>query len=67
MRSAPADMRSSFDQVRLVDETFEKAVQSASTERQITLASRALASSTAKVVTFMAYVLSHCEGSAPDP
>jgi len=67
MRSAPADVRSSFDRVLSLDENFKKAVQRASTKRQITLASRALASSTVQVVPFFAYVLSHCQSSAPDP
>lgn len=67
MRSAPADVRRSFNRVLSVDENFKKAVQRASTKLQIMLASRALGSSTAKVVTFDAYVLSQCEGSAPAP
>jgi len=67
MRSAPADVRSSFDRALSLDENFKKAVQRASTKRQIASASRALASSTAKVEPFFAYVLSHCQGSAPDP
>jgi len=67
MRSAPADVRSSFDRNLSVEENFNKAVQRASTKRQIVLASRALGSDTAKVLPFIAFVLSQCEGSAPGP
>ena len=67
MRTAPADVRSSFDRVLSLDQNFRKAVQRASTKRQIASASRALESSTAKVEPFFAYVLSRCEGSTPDP
>ena len=67
MRSAPADVRSSFDRSLSVEENFNKAVQRASTKRQIVLASRALGSDTAKVLPFIAFVLSQCEGSAPGP
>jgi hypothetical protein len=67
MRSASAEVRGSFDRVLALDENFKKAVQRASTKRQITLASRTLGSSTAKVVTFDAYIASQCEGSAPAP
>jgi hypothetical protein len=67
MGFAPAGVSASFDRVVAVDANFKKAVQRASTKRQITLASRALGSSTAKVVTFDAYVLSQCKGSAPVP
>jgi hypothetical protein len=67
IRSAPADVRSSFDRALSVDENFQQAIQRATTKRQIMSASRTFGSSAAKVVTFDAYVLSQCEGSVPDP
>jgi hypothetical protein len=67
MRSAPADVRSSFDRVFSVDETFKQAVQRAATKRQITLASRTLGSVTAKAMPFTAYLRFRCEGSATGP
>jgi hypothetical protein len=67
LRSAPADVRSSFDRNLSVEQDFKNAVQRASTQHQILLASRALESDLAKVVTFDAYVIYRCEGSAPSP
>jgi len=67
MQSAPTDVRDSYNRALAVDEQFRVSVRSASTRHQITLASRALGSSTAKVVTFDAYVISQCERSVPAP
>ena len=65
MRSAPADVGSSFDRDLSVEENFKKAVWRASTKGQIMLASRTLGSDTAEVLPIMAYVLFQCEGSRP--
>jgi hypothetical protein len=67
MQFAPTGVRGSYNRALAVDEQFRVSVRSASTRHQITLASRALGSSTAKVVTFDAYVISQCERSVPAP
>ena len=65
LRSAPANVRISFNWVVLVDTRFMSAVKNATTPTQIRLAGRDLDSNLAKGLPFFAYVISRCEGPTP--